>query len=317
MLTQNQLNKVNQMLENKVFNYNGEILMSGDIIVDFDYKLKLTGYRKFRLVGEWTDYIKVDIDILKFNNPLTEHLFEISVVTKNNVPFYLKHKLDLDVTNFLSIFDDDIHVFIDGFNIKKPKSESLTESNMSRLGIRTVVRDITNILKKGKRGFFYLPDEDLGSYSFTDIPFEFNVELTLKTSKKIDGYQMNGYYSNEDDVIEIVILFNPLTLKQNLYNMIGELNEIFAHELEHGFQEYKGEFDMDRENEDDIEDSLEYYTQEHEIPAQYKGFKRLSKLRKEPFPLTVKNWFDTHKEIHGLNDEETEKVINMILAYKP
>ena len=86
--------------------------------------------------------------------------------------------------------------------------------------------------------------------------------------------------------------------------------------MEHAFQEVYGEFDRDRDD-DETEIPYEYYTQEHEIPAQYKGFKRLSKLRKEPLLMTVKNWFKTHKDIHGLSDNETEKVIEKIMNYKP
>ena len=50
--------------------------------------------------------------------------------------------------------------------------------------------------------------------------------------------------------------------------MVGEINELIAHELEHAYQEYYGEFDRDYDDEEEIEDPYEYYTQEHEIPAQ-------------------------------------------------
>jgi hypothetical protein len=108
-------------------------------------------------------------------------------------------------------------------------------------------------------------------------------------------------------------MFNPANLSKNLYDIIGELNEIIAHELEHGVQTYKGEFDG--HDEDDVENSLEYYTQSHEIPAQVKGFRRLSSLRKQPFEQIVRNWFDTHGDIHNLSDDEKEQVIDQIMDY--
>lgn len=327
MLTEKQINKFNSILENKVFKYQGPIVNGAPENGDIEYKIKLLGYRKMISVGDYYDYLKISVNITGINNKISRFVFgwfeqpygsmtpkEWATFLKDNL-YQFKVNLESEIRTIISIFDTNSgRIIIDEFNITAPKTETLTESRMSRQGIRTVVQDIVNVLKNGKKGFFYLPDDDLGSYEFSNIPFSFNVELTLKVSSKITDYKMNGFYSPEDDVIELVILFNPKTLNQNLYNIIGELNEIIAHELEHGNQAYYGEF-PNRKNRN-TKNSLTYYSQEHEIPAQYQGFKRLSKLRKEPFPVTVKNWFDTHKDIHGLTDTESEEVINLILNYK-
>ena len=316
MLTQNQLNKINQMVENKIFTYDGDIFVSGTLKVSFDYKIKLTGFKKLISIGEWTDFVKVTVDIIGYNNPVTEHLFTLGAVTQNSVPFLLKTRIDSEITGFLRIFDDDIHVLIDKFNIKKPKGNSLTESKMRRSAIRNVVKDIINKVKSKKSGEFYLPENEDEMYIFNKIPFHFSVELFLRVDHEINDYKINGFYSPEDDVIELMIVFNPKTIDKQMYDLVGEVNEIIAHELEHGFQEYHGELDRDVDSEE-IEDSLEYYTQEHEIPAQYRGFKRLAKLRKEPLSVTAKHWFKTHKDIHGLSDDEVKIVLDKILSYKP
>ena len=59
---------------------------------------------------------------------------------------------------------------------------------------------------------------------------------------------------------------------------------------------------------------FKYYTQPHEVDAQIFGFNRLAKLSKRPFETIVRNWFDKNKDIHKLNKNETQKVINIILT---
>ena len=85
---------------------------------------------------------------------------------------------------------------------------------------------------------------------------------------------ITGNYIHEEDVIEIIVFYNPETIEKNLYFVIGELNDILAHELTHMNQGYKGELPS-------VEPNLtpfEYYTQKHEIESQVEGFKRVSKL---------------------------------------
>ena len=90
-----------------------------------------------------------------------------------------------------------------------------------------------------------------------------------------------------------------------LYSAIGELNDIVAHELEHGFQ-YVTEGKVYQEP---PSDSLGYYTQPDEIKAQRVGLRRLAKLRKLPFNDVVRDWYETHKDIHKLTEDEMEKVM--------
>jgi hypothetical protein len=191
--------------------------------------------------------------------------------------------------------------------LKKP--ENITESRMSKVAIRTTVTDIVHKIKEGKPGTFYLPGEDGEEYDFTNLPFRYSVELIIEIDENMDGYQMNGDYSSEDDVIEVIIRFNPKTLRRNFYNIIGQLNDIVAHELEHGFQ-----YNRDgRIHEEPPTESFEYYTQPDEITAQRAGFRRVAKLRKLPYRDVVRDWFEDHKDVHGLTDDEREEVIKIIL----
>jgi hypothetical protein len=302
-------------MQNRVFNYKGGLISDGDITIDIDYKVRLLGYKKLISIGEWRDFVRVEVEFIKYNNAMSKKIFG-DLFTIENLPYYFKNKIDREITDFLTIFDDDINVVIDNFIIPK-EQETLTEGKMSRIAVREIVRDVIKKVKEKKKGFFYLPDNENEVYSFSNLPFEVSLELTLKLDRKMEGYKTTGFYSPEDDVIEMIIIFNPNNIEKHMYELVGEVNEVIAHELEHAYQEYYGEFDRDYEDEVEIEDPYEYYTQEHEIPAQYKGFRRLSRLRKEPLLMTAKNWFKTHKDIHGLSDEEIEKVIEKIMNYKP
>jgi hypothetical protein len=61
----------------------------------------------------------------------------------------------------------------------------------------------------------------------------------------------------------------------------------------------------------------EYYTQDHELDAQYEGFKRMSKITRKPFELLVKDWFENNKDIHQMSDEESKLVVDKILKFRP
>ena len=96
-----------------------------------------------------------------------------------------------------------------------------------------------------------------------------------------------------------------------LSELVGELNEIIAHEFTHMRQKSKGDFeDMGEEP----ELPYDYYTQPHELEAQFKGFKRKSKLKKEPMSDVMDKWFKKYKETHRLSDEEVEKIKSKILS---
>lgn len=191
---------------------------------------------------------------------------------------------------------------------------TINEGMIDRLAVRTVVKDIVNIIKQNQEGNFYLPEDinDEPEYTLTRKNISFSVELTLRFNDIIGGFGVNGAYSRWDDTIEIVIEYNPKTIKQQLYDLIGEINEVLTHEMTHLDQFYKGELDYL-----DIEDGpLEYYTREHEVPAQHYGFKRLAKLRSLPLEDVVREWFRTHKKTHKLKPNEEEIVIQKILNYK-
>ena len=185
------------------------------------------------------------------------------------------------------------------------------EHKMSRLGIRSVIKDIIKILKYEGEGSYYLPEDidDKYFYKFPDIKSEFNIELNISYDESIKSFEVNGDYYRNEDVIIIDIRINPIKINSYLYDIIGELNDIMAHELEHLNQSITGSHKLDDKSEGD---PYKYYTQPHEIDAQKKGFRRLSKITRKPYREVVRNWFDTHKSTHRLTDVEIEEVIKLL-----
>jgi hypothetical protein len=181
--------------------------------------------------------------------------------------------------------------------------------------IRQIVKDIVTIYKREEDGEFYLP-EDINDeeyeYEFKDLSIA--VELYIEISYNIDGFLLNAEYYSNEDIMAIKIIYNPDNKLTILYDMIGELNELVAHELRHSHQKTTGSYELTPDTDED--QGLNYYTKPHEIDAQYYGFKRMSKITGKPFEEVVRNWFDTHRDIHQMNKFDSNKVINKILNHK-
>lgn len=321
MLSKKIIEIVNKIASKKTFKYTGEIIQGVDQPADVDYKFRITGHKKMMSVGEYYDYLLLEVVITGVHDPVSKLIFtpESSDSGKAVARMFESQlygfysRLNQEIQDYLKYFNDSKEEFVRTtiddlkFDFKKP--ENITESRMSKVAIRTTVTDIVHKLKDGESGTFYFPGGNGEEYEFTNLPFKYSVELILQIDDELDGYKMNGDYSSDDDVIEIIIRYNPKTLRRNFYNIIGELNDIVAHELEHGFQ-----FNRDgRIHQESPKESFKYYTQPHEIGAQRVGFRRVAKLRKLPFNDVVRDWFEDHKEIHGLTDDEMEKVIQIII----
>ena len=323
MLSESAIKKINNFLENKIFQYKGPLFFHEAeplIETSFDYKFKITETKKMISVGEWHDYYVIEIEIVNLNDQKFQVYYELfngEILERN---LFFKHQLLLNVSQFLKNLDavDGRRILISKLIVPEFKEKILNlegrklvkEQKSMREPVRYVVKDLLETLKKGKSGTFYLPKDN--EYTFQSLKSDFSVELTLKKSNKIDKPKMTGYYVPEEQVLEILIIFNPQGIQKHYYNIVGELNEIVAHELTHLTQDIKGTLPK----KDNQKSSLAYYSQPHEIEAQYKGFKRLSRITQKPFEDVVQNWFETHEDRHMMTPEDYNQVINLIIKFK-
>jgi hypothetical protein len=192
------------------------------------------------------------------------------------------------------------------------KKSFILEGAEMRQEIRTVVRDIIQVFKSENEGEFYLPNDLRDNEIEYKFPkFDLEVELIIKESEDVEDFLLNAELYREEGIVAIIIVYNPENKNKILYNLVGHLNELVAHELRHIYQQKYKTYDIDVE---EPEDPFEYYTQPHEIDAQIAGFKRMSQITKKPFEKIVRNWFEKNKDIHRMNDNETEEVIEKILT---
>jgi hypothetical protein len=191
------------------------------------------------------------------------------------------------------------------------KKSFILEGAEMRQEIRTVVRDIIETFKSEDEGEFYLPSDlrdDEIEYEFPK--FNLEVELIIQQSKDVEDFLLNAELYRDEGIVAIMIVYNPENKNKSLYNLVGQLNELVAHELRHLHQQAYGTHNIDVE---EPENPFEYYMQPHEIDAQIAGFKRMSQITKKPFEEVVRDWFEKNKDIHRLNDDQKEKVIQTIL----
>lgn len=195
----------------------------------------------------------------------------------------------------------------------------IVEISKRRSIIRKLVMDIVKIYKDNEEGEFYLPEDitDQHAYIFPKLEKPLQVELTIFPDEEIENYMIDANYFDSESIIAITIVYDPEKKLNLLYRIVGELNEVIAHEIRHIDQHRQKMYDIDYDEIEKIEsDPLKYYTQPHELDAQVYGFKRLSKLSKKPFEQVVRNWFETHKDIHTMEKQDYDFVIDKILREK-
>ena len=187
----------------------------------------------------------------------------------------------------------------------------------TNLPVRSVVRDIINVVKNGGSDEFYLP-EDISEefrtdYEFPQLPFSFDVVLDLTINDQTKYYLDASLLG--DDTIGIKLNLNSQDLPQKLYTLLGDLNDIIAHEIEHIYQNY-GFREEKLEDYPEYEQTTgkDYYKHPIEIPAQIAGFKRQSKITGKPVETLMKDYFEKIKDEYNLSDEDVKDIISFLIS---
>ena len=315
------LDSINKFLENEVFEI---FTISNDEPEPVNVKVKLTGVKEYIFMGESKPAIQYTMYILP-TNEISDRLYglhadylgrDIEINTRSVEYREIIWVMDKKLENFLEYFSMDNRAVCTRVvnEVKRPIKEGLiTEGKFDPI-VRQVVRDIISIFKHNREGEFGLPEdlrEDELTYSFPRLNTEFSIFLDLQLDPDVEGVDVDGDFSRDDDVIFITIISNPEAKYSVLQELTGELNEIVRHELEHIKQHEQGyEFPREPKNPE------KYYTQQHELEAQRAGFKRRAKGEKKDFESVVRQWFEKNKHKHNMNPQKAEKVIQKILQEK-
>lgn len=323
MLTEKDIHRLNRLLKDKVFTYKESLFTNDGTKSDFDFKFQILGYKKMISVGEYYDFVRLSVTLLNFRDDLSKMLFLkhglkgefLNKYFKENM-YYFRVMLNSTISDILTMFDNDTMTVIEDIKVETPKGkESLQEQKMIRKPLREIVQTIVNLFKDNDEGNFVLPedvDPNEMVYDIEKVGSPFSIELIIEPNEDIKTVMVDGNFWGDDDTIEITIQYNPKDKKRIMYDLVGKVNETLAHELRHLIQKNRGIFDLDGPEE---EDPYKYYTQPHELDALKFGFKRLAKLRKLPLEIVIKDWFNNHKEIHRLKNNQISDVVSKIVNY--
>jgi len=254
-------------------------------------------------------------------------IMEMVVVKTNNIP-YAKNLIDKNYfrikTGFYEDENPDAIVEELVFQIKEHLAERgslilegvIVESSVTDRPVREIVRTLVNIIKSQETGTHYLPEDisedgETFEYDFKKIPL-FSIEFNYGIDHTVDGeYKIDGQIY-DDDTIKIDLIINPNNYPQSMYDIIADLNDVTAHEIEHIYQNAwerpNDEIDPFEDNTDERPTGKEYYKQPHEVPAELAGFRRINRLRKEPIEKTIRDWFNRNRNVHQLNDEDIDEL---------
>lgn len=308
---------INGMIGDKVFQYEGPIMGGVNLESVINFKFKIIGDVKLLHMGQPTNYVGINVSVLSITPPQFDDLIpnlDNSFEIKDRM-YYTATKLENEiwgVLRYFSVEDTPIITSIrfTGKRYRDNYMKNITEGTSEKKGIvRKLVQDIIKVFKQGE-GEYDLP-EDISNemtYSFRGLNTDFTMEVKIDENENIEGFELDGGYYDDNDTFEIHVMYNPNFFPETYYDLIGELNELVRHELQHLIQAERG---VDRPT--DETDPEKYYLQPHEIDAQVAGFKRLSKIRKQPFEKIVRDYFHKNKT---LSDAAKERIVSAILIAK-
>ena len=292
----------------------------------FKVLIKLGEIRKYIVVGQDTPHIEYTITTLPTNTQ-SDLLFKlygdtygtnIKITTRSREYTDLIFAVRAQLENLLIYFGVDYPSIctrvINKVGQEKIDWSLITEDKYDSV-VRQIVRDILAIFKKHGKGEFGLP-EDLRSeevfYEFTQFKNPFQVFVDMSVDENVEGFDVDADFLRDEDLIYITLITNPKFGSSYFYDLVGELNELVRHELEHVKQFESGYKFPSKEP----KNPLKYYTQPHELVAQNKGFLRRKKISGLDYETVVRNWFRKNKQKHRLTPRQEEIVIQKILKEK-
>lgn len=316
------LRRINEFLEGHTFIVDYPLLIN---FYPITIKIELTDFRELIRMGEYVKFIMYTIYIVPSGDEQTDRVMKNLIPgervidnpsSMNNATFYLRLTNDVDkvLKNFLEYWGQDYPVFCNKVvneYFDRISESFIFESKMDSV-IRKLVSDIIKLIKTNKEGSYDLPSDisEEMTYSFPQLQSEFSIELNLSNDENKKPFVADAEFSRDDDTIIVSINTNPEFGNTILTELTGELNELIAHELTH-LKQHEGGYNFPK----DPKKPKKYYSQEHELEAQFRGFKRKAKVTGKKLEDVVKDWFETNKSKHKLKPEQELKIIDKILKF--
>ena len=119
MLNDKEISKLNSYLVNNPLKYKGPLIMSVNIEVEFSYVVKLKKYIQMISVGEWTDFLVVDVKIFNVKGDFAKMYFNsadpLNIKEKN---YFLIYRLEDEIYPFIRMFDQVSRIKIENLEVE-------------------------------------------------------------------------------------------------------------------------------------------------------------------------------------------------------
>lgn len=303
-----------------------QLSYSEDLVIDMNAIMELTGVKNYIRVGESSPHLQYTLTFIP-TSPNADKFMkffadvygdDIPITTTSREYYPTIRKANIILENLLKYFGIEMPTICTRV-VNKVGEEKINEGLLKEdkydSVVRAIVRDIITIFKKHGKGEYGLP-EDLRSnevyYEFPQIENPLQVYVDMSFNENVEGFDADADYYNDEDLIYVTIVTNPKFGSSFIYDLVGELNELVRHELEHVKQHESGYEFPKREP----KKPLNYYSQKHELDAQRKGFQRKKKITGLDYETVVRNWFRDNQQKHRLNQSQAEIVIQRILNEK-
>jgi uncharacterized membrane-anchored protein YjiN (DUF445 family) len=104
MISEKHIERINKVIKDMVFDFNGEILTNGRE-VNFKYQFEIIGQKKMISVGEYYDHLEVSVKIID-GDEMVSLIFAVFKSLGTNIvkDYKLRNQLDRHITNDLSYF---------------------------------------------------------------------------------------------------------------------------------------------------------------------------------------------------------------------
>lgn len=127
MYTEDKLRKVNKIIKDMVFTYEGQIIVGFDWKAKFDYQFQIKGVRQMISVGEYYDYLMVDVTIID-----GDKMFLVSAKLMGTFitdEYLFKNNLSMNISEELQYFfgSDYVRVTLDKEKSSIKLSDELKE----------------------------------------------------------------------------------------------------------------------------------------------------------------------------------------------
>lgn len=104
MISEKHIERINKVIKDMVFDYNGKIF-TPDLNIEFQYQFIITGQRRMISVGEYYDHLDVLVEIIDGNERTTKVFVVFKTLNDNlNKDYMLNNKLGNSISDELSYF---------------------------------------------------------------------------------------------------------------------------------------------------------------------------------------------------------------------